>query len=159
MVPWASGPKMVARSSTDRQEAQSFPWFLITEEGVEGHGNLDELYAVLGAGVDLLLLDGPGGIGDLGVAGANGAEPGAGAGGGHVDANVRMKLDELFSHGLADGEDGAGAGYGYCAAQLAAYRRSGRLPLRRRRLHTPPQVAEEAVRSKIPVLSTLESSS
>ena len=100
---------------------------------VEGHGNLDYLYAVVGTGLKLGVLGGTGGVPHLYLALAHGASPGARAGGGDVHAHALVCDAELFSDGLADGEYRAGAGDRYVAGELCRRGLRG-LGSRRRRI-------------------------
>ena len=112
---------------------------------VEGHGKLDNLYAVVGAGLKLGVLGRTGGVPHLYLAGAHRAPAGACAGGRHVYAHALVGDAELFSHGLADGEYRARAGDRYIAGKLC---RRGLRGLRSRRRRIVAAAAGQRERQK-----------
>src|SRR5215211_101009 len=69
------------------------------------------------AGGLLLVLDGAGGVGDVGLAGAELGEAAARAGGAHRDLHARLLLAELLGDGLADRGHGRGAVDGDAAGE------------------------------------------
>ena len=88
-------------------------------EAVNRNWNLDILDSGLGTEVYLRLLDGPRGVGDMGLTGAELLEAAAGArhANGYPDV-AASGIAKLFSHGLGDGEHRAGAIYAYISRQL-----------------------------------------
>ena len=75
-------------------------------EAVGADAHLNELDAVGSGSLSLGVLDGPGGIGDVGLADGEALEATAGAGDGDVDLYARLFLAELLGNRLSDGEDG-----------------------------------------------------
>ena len=85
-------------------------------EAVDGDGDLDVLDAGFETSIDLFLLDGAGGVGDVGLAVAELLEAAAAAGEADGDLDVAFGEDaELLGDGFADREHGAGAVNGYVA--------------------------------------------
>src|SRR5918995_4680123 len=84
-------------------------------EAVQGHRNLDELDAVLLAGLDLVVLYGPGSVRDLGISVAERLEAVTGTRAPDGYLHVRVLPIEPLGRRLGDGQHGAGALDGYLA--------------------------------------------